>query len=486
MNFKWKMLLAACLIVLTLLCVSGCSGEATPYEINDQDNYNVSIRYDANGGQFTTNTSIIMDTFNISVMSTNSAGDVEIPLLAPSDAQRGNDAYEAKNPGYFLAGWYQKRIESTDADGNTVYTYSDKWDFTTDTVKLDAADSYSAAEPVMTLYAAWVPMYEIKFINMDDGKECGTYQFNPKDAEEIFVPQWDEETGLLEMFDFPERDGYTFESVYYDAHASVPVEGDTVIHTGEIDEKTGTAKNHSMNLYVKWTAGEWYRIYTAEQFIDNASVAGNYIIMADLDFAGMNWPTNLMHGNFKGSIQGNGFTFKNITAIQKDMSKVTSGLFGNLTEGATIDSVNFDNVKFIIQGGTRKSDASFGLLAGIISSGENAPVLNDVVITNSFLQIDSGTPTNPMSGAAFTAEGYSIGLIAGLGSSEEIKFENIQCQVIGEQPDKYSVHVDGTSVTLVLKDGQTDSGTSDELEGAGPGIGGNQPGDPVEKPPVVE
>jgi hypothetical protein len=91
-----------------------------------------------------------------------------------------------------------------------------------------------------------------------------------------------------------------------------------------------------------------------------------------------------------------------------------------------------------------------------------------------------------MSGAAFTAEGYVIGLIAGLGSSEEIKFENIQCQVIGEQLDKYSVHVDGTSVLLALKDGQTDSDASGDVEGIGPGVGGNQPSDPVEKPPVVE
>ena len=47
-------------------------------------------------------------------------------------------------------------------------------------------------------------------------------------------------------------------------------------------------------------------VYNVEQFLENASVNGNYEIHADLDFAGETWPSSLTYGNFTGSIKGNG------------------------------------------------------------------------------------------------------------------------------------------------------------------------------------
>ena len=99
-------------IVVTLLCLmlvplfAGCGGDKTPYEINNEDNYSVSVKYDANGGIFTTNTSVIVDSFNVTELEKNSDGEYEIALISPDNSNRGNDAFEAAKNGYFLAGWY--------------------------------------------------------------------------------------------------------------------------------------------------------------------------------------------------------------------------------------------------------------------------------------------------------------------------------------------------------------------------------------------
>ena len=118
MRKKIKVTLVALMSMAIGAIAAGCAGEATPYEVNDKDNYSVSVRFDANGGTFTTNTSIIMDSYNVKDMDTNSDGQAEIPLISPDNEVRGNDAFTAVNNGYFFAGWYEERIENKDADGN--------------------------------------------------------------------------------------------------------------------------------------------------------------------------------------------------------------------------------------------------------------------------------------------------------------------------------------------------------------------------------
>ena len=52
MNLKSKAMLIVLLILVAALA-AGCSQEATPYEINDAAGYNVSVKFDANGGTLT-------------------------------------------------------------------------------------------------------------------------------------------------------------------------------------------------------------------------------------------------------------------------------------------------------------------------------------------------------------------------------------------------------------------------------------------------
>jgi len=174
--------------------------------------------------------------------------------------------------------------------------YSGKWDFETDRVEVDPNGTYSAAEPVMTLYAAWAPVFEVEFYDLTSGEYLESFTFNPSEVTEILVPKWDEETGAVEMYKFPQRKGYTFNGAYYDAEGTKAVDTAALIHTGSVDAATGTVQNPVMQLYVDWMEGEWYHIYNVEQFLDNASVSGSYIIHADLDFTDEIWPSSLMHG----------------------------------------------------------------------------------------------------------------------------------------------------------------------------------------------
>ena len=414
-------------VLLTALLVTGCAQEPTPYEVNDAENFTVSVKYDANGGAFTTNTSVIVDSYDPA-----QAANGGIALLSPDAAARGNDAFTAVNNGYFLAGWYRECTAQPDG----TFVYSGKWDFEKDMLQVDPAGTYSSAEPVLTLYAAWIPMFRINFYDLQSGEVLDSYTFDPNTGASLMVPALDEETGAMEMYKFPERSGYTFDSVYYDAEGNQPVDTAEVVHTGTVNYENGTAENGTMDLYIDWTEGEWYHIYNVEQFLDNASVTGNYVLHADLDFSGQIWPTVLMYGNFSGSIQGNGHTISNVEIAQTNNSKVNAGLFGQLTETAALTDLTFENVTFTIKAGTRMVGTNFGLLAGTIS-GE--AVLENVSIAESCLQIDSAS--------YFGVDEYAIGLVCGMGDATRVTAD-ISCQVVGDMPETIVVTVDGNEVTL--------------------------------------
>ena len=431
MNQKIKAIALAALLLVTLIFVTGCAQEISPYEQNTMDGYSVSVRYDANGGFFTTNTSIIVDSYDLSQLPTDGSGNAQAALLAPEDARRGNDAFTAIKSGHFLAGWYTERTET--ADG---YVYSGKWDFESDLLTIPAGQANSAAEPVITLYAAWVPLFQVEFYDLATGEYLSNYTFDPTLGNELQVPALDEETGAIEMYRFPERSGYTYRESFYDAAGTQAVDTETMVHTGTVNYETGTAENPVMKLYVGWDEGEWYHIYNVEQFLDNASVGGSYVIHADLDFEGEIWPSSLMYGNFTGTIQGNGHTFKNISIEQTNNSKVNAGLFGRLAEGSCITDLKLENVTFTIKAGTRVAGTCYGLFAGVIS-GETT--LENITIANSLLQIDSG--------CYFGVDDYTIGLLCGMGSAD-IDASGITCQGTGAAPESVAITVSEGEVTV--------------------------------------
>ncbi|MBQ4561078.1 MAG: hypothetical protein IJA55_01950 [Clostridia bacterium] len=420
-NKSFKAVALLIVSVITCLLITGCASE-DHYETLNSEGYTVSVKFDANGGVFTTNTTVIVDSFDPS-------SGPEISLISPDDDARGDgNTFTATNNGYFLAGWYKERIEESDGS----FSYAGRWNFKSDKVTIDPNATYSADEPVMTLYAAWIPMFNVDFYNLDDSKLVGSFKFDPKDVSEISVPCINEEKGEVELFDFPERDGFTFENAYYDEAATQKIETDTFLHPGVVDYENATATDTTMNVYVEWKEGDWYYIYNADQFIDLASVKGSYDIKADLDFTDKNWPTSFVHGKFAGCINGNGHTLKNIEILQRDASKDQAGLFGSVEADAYINNVKFDNVTFTMQAGTRKSGSCFGLFAGRIVSGAT---LDGVSITSSKLQIDSDS--------YFGTDDYSIGLVCGSGENTGITTAEITYEAVGEYPETVTAIVNG-------------------------------------------
>ena len=435
MKTRKNFLSLMCLMLAAALLLGGCAAAKTPYQVNDEDSFSVSVKYDANGGTFTTNVTVIVDSFNVSKLAANGNGEAEVALLAPNDTLRGSgNAFQPVLNDHYLLGWYTERIPEGDG-----YRYSGKWDFEKDRLTVAVDGDYSASQPVMTLYAAWAPLCTVEFYDLNTDNLVGSYSYDPEQGD-LVMPSWDTDKGTIDMERFPEKQGYTFNGAYYDKEGTRPVEGDTVAHTASVDWETGKVTDSTMKLYVDWLEGEWYHIYTAEQFRKNASVSGHYVLHADLDFTDEIWPTALMHGNFTGSIQGNGHTIKNVTAVQSQNKKNYSGLFGNVTESASFSDVTFDTVSFVMEAGTLQPNASFGLFAGNIAE---AATFDNVSVVNSVLKIDSGIYYSEKSE-------YIIGLVCGMGNADALQTAQISCEATGDAPETVQIQISGNTVSVEI------------------------------------
>ena len=446
MKFKLKAALVICLLLGALVFVTGCTPEDNPYKGYDEDNYNITIRFDAGDGLFMDNVSVVLDTFNIGGLPTNANGMVELPLVSPVDPIRGDRNYYANlgKEDCFLVGWYTQRTENPDGEG---YIYSGLWDFSSDKLSLNPNGSYTSSDPVLTLYAAWAPKLSVEFVDLATG-QSSTISYDPN-AGSIVMPSWDIEEGTLKMGKFPAKKDYTFNGAYYDEGRTQPVDTATLQHTASVDYSNGTVTNPSMKVYVDWKEGNWYRIYTAKQFRDLASPNGNYEIMADLDFEGK-WTTTFMHGKFNGTIIGNGHTFKNITAEQTNNEKSVSGLFGNLTGTANISDLKFENVTFFMKAGARKQGSSFGLFAGQISEGAT---ISNVQVVDSVLKISSDISYNEK-------VPYIVGRVCGIGYNPSIMDPSgIRVEAVNAEPSAgdttYKVvdieEVDGNQLNVTVR-----------------------------------
>ena len=442
MKRKFKLFLIPFMLLATLFLVTACGNKTTAYDDNDAKGHTVSVKYDANGGVFTGTSTVMVDSFNLADMKTDADGMVNLKLIKPTDEARGD--WTPANGNKVLAGWYKTRNETTDGNGNKVYTYADKFDFDTEYLKVDPSKTYTSAEPVLTLYAVWVEKYVVNFIDIADGTTVlGTYEFNPESKPVLDVPTWNTNTGKIDMYKFPEIKGKTFEAAYEDAEGTIPL-GEKIVHNGYVDE-FGVAQNTVKNVYVKYMEGNWYHVYTAKQMSGINDVSGNIVLHADLDFSekGAFWPSTFIHGIFTGSIEGNGHTIKNVTIEQSSNTVTQTGLFGKLAAGAKINNVTFENVTLKITKGARTPGAVFGLLAGRVEDGAE---LKNVAIISSVIEINADT-------CYWATADFDIGLLCGTGSFAEgsdlaaIDISGITCVKAGEKA--LTITIDGNSVTIV-------------------------------------
>ena len=446
MNKGLKAILIMALAVVTALLITSCKGVDNPYASNENDGYTVNVRYDANGGTYATNTTVIVDSYS----PADFPGGM-LPLLPP-DSDLREKPFSAKKSGYFLAGWYTERTAVLDGDGNHLdedgnvasesgnapaYTYSGYWDFESDRLDLNGLEGNT-----VTLYAAWVPEFSFEFINKATGEQYGSISINPLDNSKIItLPAWNTATGRMDKNGFPELIGKTFDKAYTDAEGNNQITDATVTHTGSIDLSTATATDNVMKIYVDFLDGSWFRINTVEQLISNTNPTAHYIIESDLNFEEKAWP--FANSVFSGSIIGNGHTLSNITAKQSSQSQ-QAGLFGALTESASITDITFENASYTIAKGSRNPGGSFGLFAGRINEG--ATLVN--VSVSGSLTVSSDATNGSLT--ALNGD-HSIGLVCGTGYEYcNIDYSSISVTALNEGT-RYTVTVsaDGNTVSWV-------------------------------------
>ncbi len=376
-------------MIAMLIFASSCSKNLSPFGDFNKDGYTVSVKYDANGGLFTTNTSEIVDTYSLEGYKANAEGKKELKLFAPDAQERGSQAYTATRQDYYLAGWYTERTEVKDSDGNvTGYTYGGRWDFGSDKLKLDADGKYDANNPVITLYAAWVPAFKYEFylLNGTGAELKKEVTLSPFGNLDLTLPAYDSTSGLVGApNDFPELEGMTYDKIYKDADMSVEITGETLTHSGSFSAADATLTDPVMKIYCTATAGVQYRITTPEQLKNAADPTAQYTIEADLDFENkIAWPAKFTTGEFTGRIIGNGHTVKNVKISRNSPTGATFGLFGTIASDADISGLTFDGIEVAVSKFSKASGEMFGILAGEIANGAS---LSAIELKNSNITI---------------------------------------------------------------------------------------------------
>ena len=388
-----KYLLLTVMLLTAVCLVASCSQWDTPYEDLDKDGYNVSVRFDANGGIFAgTNDVYIVDVFNLENAKDAGNGMKEISLLAPNDSKRGVGAFEISKTNSIFVGWYEKRELRVDEKGRALdaygeltsvsgreqaYTYSGKWDFDKSVLTVDSNKEYKSEENALTLYAAWVPRFV--FDIYAENREGGFDLIQSKEALELKLPAWNPKSGKMDINSLSSVDGKTF------LEASLTKDFKEIISgtiNGGIDYETATMVGGGrIEIYTRWLDGVWFNITSATQLKDNSRTDGNYIINSDLDFSDVTWSGTMASSTFKGQIIGNGHKISNITVNQGDTGIIRGGLFGGLDASAVIKDLTLENVTYNMNKGSLKAGASFGLLAGTIAEGAT---LENVAISGAF------------------------------------------------------------------------------------------------------
>ena len=341
---KRKVILICCAALASIAVIAGIvvaivNANRSYYDDYEKEGYTVSVSFDSNGGTFKGSNSSIVDLFK-----PEDIGRDGISLLAPDDKRRDkNNIMQVTNPGYFLAGWYTTRTPIDENDPDAGYTYSGKWDFENNKLKIDASREYSADEPVLTLYAAWVPYYNFEIYTTDDN---GNSQLlSTVSAINLTIPEWKDGDVALNMDNFPIREGYTLKSVeYIDTNIVITETESKKYITGKWDEATATSLTPTIRLNTEWEEGNTYKIYSVNDFIENADLNGYYKLYADLDFKGVEWPAVFQNGKFNGKIFGNNRTISNVSFESATRNRTSNGLFSSLGENAHIENVTFKNI----------------------------------------------------------------------------------------------------------------------------------------------
>ncbi len=435
MKKKITILITALLLFGSVIALSSCAGSI--FDEKGEEGYTVGIRFDAGDGS-------LKDRENASIVelyNPDKAVNGEIKIPDPEDESlRGKDgAFKAKKLEHHFIGWYREKHEVVGEDGKVSYTYSGKWDFSKDTVKIDPDKKYDPNQPVMTLYAAYVPYFTCEFYAENESGEMELLT-TVEDALNLEMPDWNTDTGTMSYNDlnnyYSKLDdahplkSKTFDAAYLDAEMTQRINGVLDAEALYIDYEKGIATTDTIKIYTTWLDGKWFKIYTAKQFVANSSLDGNYIICADLDFSKQIWKTELSTGTFNGTIRTENdqqFKFSGITAKQSG-TKPAQGLFGALGYDAVIENISFENLTYELNVAYPiKLPTYFGLLAGQRNTSEDGKiaVLSNITVSGTVEIKGTYNPQNEESN-------YVINKLIALGSLDGIVASEVLVKVTGK------------------------------------------------------
>ena len=384
MNKKVLVTIVIALCMIVALTVVSCNQWDTPYKQLNKDGNTVSVKYNINGGVFLETPDVtLVDVFNLVNAKSLGGGKKSIVPIDPANESVRGTAQTVSRTNHFFAGWY---VTNVNADGSYTIT-SQKWNFG-DSFIFEASKAKEAEKPVLVLSARWIPFTTFNFYKQN---EDGSFPQEPTTsvvAEKLELPVWNESTGALRYNQYPKFDDWTFEEAFSSSDMSEKIT-ETLQGESYFDEILNDFITKSINVYVTYKKGTWYKIHNASSFINNASSSAIYDIQADLDFEGAIWPATFSSNTFNGKIYGNNHTFSNISALQySDNTKLSYGLFGIVGSTALIKDLTFTNVSFTI-GGLDNSNGNpsyYGIFAGKI---ENGAQLQSVTLSNAKLLLNS-------------------------------------------------------------------------------------------------
>lgn len=280
-------LLAAALTVMLL----GCSGNQTELEGM------YVATFELNGG------TLDLKSSNVST-NINYAYEPGSCIIDPTNPDWN---YKLIRSGYVFTGWY-KTAECRPED---------KWDFKTGTIETEK----------LTLYAGWEKeiVYTFSVCYTDGGTTHVLGQYNVKAGDEF-----EDYRKYAEK-----REEHTPTGYYSDASCTTAWDFDTVHPGGETDT--------DIQVFVDYIPGTWIIVGSFEK-LEASLGQGNIYLTADIDCGGQ----VLSFGREFGHIfEGNGYTVSNFTVEKSGSALMPSvSLFQNLTAGAEIRNVSFENVTF--------------------------------------------------------------------------------------------------------------------------------------------
>ncbi len=428
-NKRLKVFLLSFTLLAILLLICSCSGDEGHYASYDEEGYTVSVKFDANGGSFSTGVSTIVDSYNTSLCKENGDGNKEIFILDPSNKEiRGDQSYDVGNADLCFAGWYRDMQICTDDDGNLTCQYSGRWDFTEPLV-IDADGDYTAEEPVMTLYAAWVPKFTYEFYAVDENGDeilINTKSVNPTLGLELDMPIKDASSGRLYIGGgFPNEyineetgvnllDSMSYDGIYLDSAMTLQVSTETLTHSGNYDPENVSYGNTVMKIYCSFKEGLWYEVNdykSLKKYITKNNV--HLILTDDIDFGGRFWG-DMANSEFNGEItsaEGECYSIMNVALEYSSSSSCCYGIFGSLGSDAVISNVTFSNIVMDVKAGAKNGDA-IGLLAGSIHA--------DAVLTN--VSVKDSKFVISASKNVFFIDNITYGFVSGNGSTGGVDF----------------------------------------------------------------